>query len=108
MSDEALLKLLQRFGKPVTTPSKINIKTIHEDLRHVKTWKRSLYLQVPKDAPPCPEVMHIIGLMHQWRRWSAAAILVHLVARFPAGEVSTAVSEVHDVTCCPASPWRSN
>lgn len=59
MSDEALLKLLQRYGKPVSTPTKISVNTIHQDLRHVKTWKRSLYLQVSKDAPPCPEVMHI-------------------------------------------------
>ncbi|XP_026282701.2 uncharacterized protein LOC113209420 isoform X1 [Frankliniella occidentalis] len=59
MSDDALLNLLKPYGKPVSTPTRLRVSTIHDDLKHVRTWTRSLYMQIPKDAPPCPEVMPI-------------------------------------------------
>ncbi|KAK3916767.1 Transposon TX1 uncharacterized 82 kDa protein [Frankliniella fusca] len=58
MPDEALINLLKPFGKPVSKPTRLSVNTVHNDLKHVKTWKRSLFMEIPKDAPSCPEVLH--------------------------------------------------
>ncbi|KAK3915908.1 hypothetical protein KUF71_025205, partial [Frankliniella fusca] len=59
MTDGALQKLLEPYGKIVSTPTRLGITTSHEDLKHIKTWKRSLYLQISNNAPSCPEIINI-------------------------------------------------
>ncbi|KAK3913019.1 Transposon TX1 uncharacterized 82 kDa protein [Frankliniella fusca] len=59
MSDDTLLELLKPYGKAVSKPTRLGVSTVHNDLKHVLTWKRSVYMNFPNDAPPCPQVLHV-------------------------------------------------
>lgn len=59
MSDDTLLDLLKPYGEAVSKPKRLGVSTVHDDLKHVLTWKRSIYMKIPDDALPCPEVLHV-------------------------------------------------
>lgn len=61
LSDEDLKSLLEPYGKIVSAPSRLRVTTSHDDLKHVKTWRRSIYMVIPDSAPEVPKRMLISG-----------------------------------------------
>jgi len=59
--DEDLKKLLEPYGKVVSAPTRLKVSTAHEDLKHIKTWRRSVYVLIPTGAPEIPKRMFIKG-----------------------------------------------
>lgn len=55
LSDEELKSLMQPYGKIVSAPSRLRVTTAHEDLRHIKSWRRSIFIIVPNDGPEIPK-----------------------------------------------------
>jgi hypothetical protein len=54
-SDEQLVDLLQPYGKISSPVTRLRVSTNHEDLRHIKTWRRSIFMLIPSNAPPIPK-----------------------------------------------------
>lgn len=59
LTDDHLKELLEPYGRVVSAPARLRVSTAYEDLRHVKTWRRSVYLMIPHDAPEMPKRMMI-------------------------------------------------
>lgn len=55
LQDEDLKKLLAPYGKVVSAPTRLKVSTVHEDLKHIKTWRRSVYVMIPSDAAEMPK-----------------------------------------------------
>jgi hypothetical protein len=45
--DATLIPLLHRFGKPTSHLTQISISTAHTDLKHVKSFRRMVYMLIP-------------------------------------------------------------
>jgi len=59
LSDDDLKKLLSPYGKIVSAPTRLKISTTHDDLKHIKTWRRSIYIITSHDSPKMPKRMLI-------------------------------------------------
>lgn len=51
MPDEVLKDVLEPYGKVVSPPARLRVSTAHEDLRHIKTWRRSVFILIPSNDP---------------------------------------------------------
>lgn len=54
LSDDGLSELMKPYGRIVSTPTRLRVTTTHQDLRHVKTWRRTIFMMIPSDAPEVP------------------------------------------------------
>lgn len=59
LDDEELKTLLQDYGRIVSTPARLRVSTSDDDLKHIKTWRRSVYIMIPDEAPEMPKRMLI-------------------------------------------------
>lgn len=59
MTDQTLKNIMEQYGRIVSAPTRLRVSTAHEDLRHVKTWRRVIYLMIPHDAPEMPTRIQI-------------------------------------------------
>lgn len=59
LSDEKLKLFLEPYGKVVSAPSRLHVYTNYDDLKHIKTWRRVVYVLIPHDAPLMPKMMPI-------------------------------------------------
>lgn len=48
IKNETLTRALQSFGQPTSSITEIPISTIHEDLKHIKSFRRCVYMLIPK------------------------------------------------------------
>jgi hypothetical protein len=55
MNDEDLKIILEPYGKIVSAPTRLRVSTIHEDLKHIKTWRRSIYMIKSHNSPEVPQ-----------------------------------------------------
>ncbi|XP_034254601.1 uncharacterized protein LOC117653207 [Thrips palmi] len=53
--DEDLKDLLAPYGRVVSAPTRLKVSTTHDDLKHVKSWKRSIFIMIPSGAPEMPK-----------------------------------------------------
>lgn len=61
MSDNDLKTLLSPYGNIVSSPTRLRVSTNHEDLKHIKTWRRSVYIMIPSQAPEMPKRFFVNG-----------------------------------------------
>lgn len=61
-TDDELKKLLEPYGRVVSAPSRLKVNTTYEDLKHVKTWRRSIYMMIPTDNPDPPKRVQITNI----------------------------------------------
>jgi len=54
LSDDALKDIMKPYGRIVSAPTRLRVTTAHQDLRHVKTWRRTIYMMVPDNAQEMP------------------------------------------------------
>lgn len=54
LSDDGLSEVMKPYGRIVSAPTRLRVTTAHEDLRHVKTWRRTIFMMIPSDAPEVP------------------------------------------------------
>lgn len=59
MSDESLKKVLEPYGRVVSPPTRLRVSTNHDDLKHVLTWRRSVYVLFSHDAQEMPSRVSI-------------------------------------------------
>jgi len=59
LEDEDLKKLLEPYGQIVSAPARLKVSTTDDDLKHIKTWRRSIYILLPDNAPEMPKRMVI-------------------------------------------------
>ncbi len=59
LEDSELSKLLSEYGRMVSAPARLRVSTPHNDLKHVKTWRRSVFMLIPDDAPEMPKKLFI-------------------------------------------------
>lgn len=59
MTDEELQKLMTPYGKIVSAPSRLRVNTAYDDLRHIKTWRRSIYIIRAHDGPEIPKRIQV-------------------------------------------------
>lgn len=55
MTDESLKKILEPYGRVVSSPTRLKVSTTHEDLKHIRTWRRIVYVMIPSEAPEAPK-----------------------------------------------------
>jgi len=55
LDDNQLQKILQPYGRIVSAPTRLRVSTVHEDLKHIRSWRRSIYMMLPNEAPALPE-----------------------------------------------------
>lgn len=55
LTDDDLKAILQPFGKIVSPPTRLRVTTVHEDLKHIKSWRRSVYMLI-NDDPEQPQL----------------------------------------------------
>lgn len=55
MTDQSLKKILEPYGRVVSSPTRLKVSTAHEDLKHIRTWRRVVYLMIPSEAPEAPK-----------------------------------------------------
>lgn len=60
-SDDDLKKLLEPYGRIVSAPSRLRVNTAHNDLKHVKSWRRSIYIIIPSDSNDPPKKIPIVN-----------------------------------------------
>jgi hypothetical protein len=58
--DASLIPLLHNFGKPTSQLSQLSISTAHADLKHIKSFRRMVYMIIPdmKKIPSTINVYH--------------------------------------------------
>lgn len=54
-SDDQLVTLLQPYGKISSPVTRLRVATTHEDLRHIRTWRRSVFMLIPNNSPQMPK-----------------------------------------------------
>lgn len=61
VSDEDLKKILSPYGTFASPPTRLKVTTVHEDLKHIRTWRRSVYMMLHEEGkgPQLPERMVI-------------------------------------------------
>lgn len=61
LEDETLKSLFEEFGRIVSAPQrlKVTVNKEDEDLQHIKTWRRSIYILKHENAPEMPQRMNI-------------------------------------------------
>ena len=62
LSDDGLREILAPYGRIVSAPTRLRVTTNYEDLRHIKTWRRTIYVMVPENAPEMPPRMQITSV----------------------------------------------
>jgi hypothetical protein len=55
LTDEQLKQILLPYGRVVSEPTRLRVSTAHEDLRHIKTWRRSVYIMTPQNSTEMPK-----------------------------------------------------
>lgn len=61
LQDDDLKKLLEPYGKVTSAPTRLKVSTVHEDLKHIKSWRRSVYVLIPTGAPEMPKRLFVKG-----------------------------------------------
>lgn len=61
LSDEELKILLQPYGTFASAPTRLKVTTSHDDLKHIRTWRRSVYMMLHEEGrgPQLPPLMNI-------------------------------------------------
>lgn len=54
LSDDELKVHLEPYGRIVSTPNRLRVTTEHDDLKHIRSWRRSIFMMLPSEAPPLP------------------------------------------------------
>jgi hypothetical protein len=58
--NETLMPLLHTFGKPTSLISNLSISTMHADLKHIKSFRRLVYMIIPN----MEKIPHTINVQH--------------------------------------------
>jgi hypothetical protein len=58
--NETLMPLLHTFGKPTSLISSLSISTMHADLKHIKSFRRLVYMIIPN----MEKIPHTINVQH--------------------------------------------
>jgi hypothetical protein len=58
--NETLMPLLHAFGKPTSLISHLSISTTHADLKHIKSFRRLVYMIIPN----IEKIPHLINVQH--------------------------------------------
>lgn len=63
LPDDDLKKILEPYGKIVSaqTRLKVSVSNSDDDLKHIMTWRRSVFIMVPQDAPEMPRKILLNG-----------------------------------------------
>lgn len=59
LTDHELAALIKPYGKITSAFTKLRFATKYEDLQHIKTWRRSVYMSIPDDSPALPSQIQI-------------------------------------------------
>ncbi|KAJ1526351.1 hypothetical protein ONE63_009500 [Megalurothrips usitatus] len=61
LSDDQVKQLLEPYGRVVSNPTRLRVSTTHEDLKHIKTWRRTVYMMLPENdqTPLLPSRMTV-------------------------------------------------
>lgn len=54
LTDNDLKKILEPYGRIVSAPNRLRVTTAHSDLKHIKSWRRSIFMMLPNEAQPLP------------------------------------------------------
>lgn len=61
LDDNKLKELLEPYGKVVSSPSRLKVSTTYADLKHIKTWRRVVYIMPSLNSEEMPKRLNIIS-----------------------------------------------
>lgn len=59
LDDEKLKEILKPYGRIVSSPTRLKVSTNHDDLKHIKTWRRVVYIMKGPDSQELPKRLNI-------------------------------------------------
>jgi len=54
LTNDEMKQLLQPYGRIVSFPTRLRVTTAHDDLKHIKSWRCSIFMMLSNEGPQLP------------------------------------------------------